>query len=211
MKWTLASLWGLLIGGAALWVLVGSVSYWVARGWLPNDAADWVQAIGSVVAIVSTGLFFVLDKRHQNSIRRKEDDLLLMKTVAVAKHAGKLGLILIEELRSQSPNRLELERTALSVRRYIDYMQQVTLDRMPGVKGTLAWLELQHCLFDLVESTVLASAGVKNEYEQKLLALFDKCINRAVARLVVDAAVSLSALKVEAEQLAEVFLKEDSN
>lgn len=183
----------------------------MVQGWLPNNAADWVQAIGSIVAIVATGLFFVLDKRHQNLIRREQDHLLLMKTVAVAKHAGKLGLILIEELHRQSPSKLELERTALSVRRYINYMQQVTLDRMPGVRGTLAWLELQHCLFDLVESTVVAGAGEKTEYEQKLLVLLDKCINRAVARLVVDAAISLPALKVEAEELAEIFLKKDSN
>jgi len=34
------------------WLLVGSVAYWVRKGWLPADSAGWAQAIGAFVAIV---------------------------------------------------------------------------------------------------------------------------------------------------------------
>ncbi|WP_162945851.1 hypothetical protein [Pseudomonas sp. DY-1] len=36
-----------------MWLLVGSVAYWVRHGWLPNDVAAWVQAFGSIGAILA--------------------------------------------------------------------------------------------------------------------------------------------------------------
>jgi len=54
---TLLALWIFLIGGAGVWLLVGSVGYWIKLNWWPADAAVWVQAVGTVVAIfVSIGL-----------------------------------------------------------------------------------------------------------------------------------------------------------
>lgn len=45
------ALWYLMFGAAAFWLLAGSIAYWVKLEWLPKDASDWVQAVGSVVAI----------------------------------------------------------------------------------------------------------------------------------------------------------------
>ena len=50
---TLWAIWLVLFGGAVLWLLVGSVAYWVLHGWLPEAAAGWVQAIGSVLALMA--------------------------------------------------------------------------------------------------------------------------------------------------------------
>lgn len=51
IEWSLWALWGLLLGGAVLWLLVGSVAYWVRWGWLPADTSGWVQALGTLGAI----------------------------------------------------------------------------------------------------------------------------------------------------------------
>lgn len=49
---TIWAIWWLVVGGAGLWVIVGSIGYFNKTGWLPSEAAGWAQAIGAGVAIV---------------------------------------------------------------------------------------------------------------------------------------------------------------
>ncbi|NIL19745.1 hypothetical protein [Pseudomonas sp. AN3A02] len=56
-------IWGLIVGGAGLWVIVGSIGYFGKEGWLPNDTAGWVQAIGAIVAI---GIAIWIPYRQRN-------------------------------------------------------------------------------------------------------------------------------------------------
>jgi hypothetical protein len=51
-QYSVWALWTLLVLSSVLWLLVGSVAYWVRNGWLPADSAGWAQAIGAFVAIV---------------------------------------------------------------------------------------------------------------------------------------------------------------
>lgn len=51
ITWSMWALWWFIVGGAGVWLLVGSVAYWVKHGWLPPDTSGWVQAIGSIGAI----------------------------------------------------------------------------------------------------------------------------------------------------------------
>jgi hypothetical protein len=63
-------LWAVLVMGAVLWLLVGSVAYWVRDGWLPADSAGWAQAIGAFVAIVvAIALPYFQSRQQQADLR----------------------------------------------------------------------------------------------------------------------------------------------
>ena len=70
---TIWALWLLVFGGAGLWVVVGSIGFFSKNGWLPTDAAAWVQAIGSVVAILVAALIASGDRSFtKKNIRARE-------------------------------------------------------------------------------------------------------------------------------------------
>ncbi|PAA14433.1 hypothetical protein [Pseudomonas fragi] len=50
---TVWAVWLLIVGGAGLWVVVGSIGYFIKEGWLTSDASGWVQAVGSIAAILA--------------------------------------------------------------------------------------------------------------------------------------------------------------
>lgn len=62
---TLLALWVAVGIGAGLWLLVGSVAYWVRHGWLPPDTAGWVQALGGLLAVAVAVAVPAWQKRHE--------------------------------------------------------------------------------------------------------------------------------------------------
>jgi uncharacterized membrane protein YuzA (DUF378 family) len=69
-RYSIWLLWGLMAIGAILWLLVGSVAYWVRDGWLPADSAGWVQAIGAFIAIaVAIALPYFQSRQQQTESR----------------------------------------------------------------------------------------------------------------------------------------------
>lgn len=71
--WSIWALWWVLIVGATGWLLVGSVAYFVKHQWLPADTAGWVQAFGSVAAILaSIWIANAKDRRDEKAVREKE-------------------------------------------------------------------------------------------------------------------------------------------
>lgn len=89
-RYTILTLWALLILSSVLWVLVGSVSYWVRTGWLPADSAGWAQAIGAFVAIVVAVALPYFQSRQQqiqrDSFEQRERLDGLNATSALAAH-----------------------------------------------------------------------------------------------------------------------------
>lgn len=77
LAWVLALLvWLPLIGGAALWLLVGSVAYWVKHAWLPANTEGWVQAIGSLLAlVVAIGIPLTLKLQERATEREAKKQL----------------------------------------------------------------------------------------------------------------------------------------
>lgn len=55
----------LLAAGSTLWLLVGSVAYWVKHGWLPADTSGWVQALGALLAVAVAIAVPAWQKRHE--------------------------------------------------------------------------------------------------------------------------------------------------
>lgn len=74
------ALWWLMFGGAGLWLLVGSVAYWVKHGWLPPDTAGWVQAVGSVLAL-AVAVSVPVWQRYRTE-QDKSEALVLQRKVA---------------------------------------------------------------------------------------------------------------------------------
>lgn len=71
-EWATMLLFWLIAFGAVLWLLVGSVAYWVKRGWLPADTAGWAQALGGVLAVAVAIAVPAWQKRHE--IQRADQD-----------------------------------------------------------------------------------------------------------------------------------------
>jgi hypothetical protein len=67
---SLWAMWYLMFGAAAFWLLAGSVGYWVKYGWLPKDTSGWVQAVGSMLAIVVAVIVPAIMKRHETRRRQ---------------------------------------------------------------------------------------------------------------------------------------------
>lgn len=72
VEWTLWMLWVLIFGGALWWVLIGSIVLWVGRSGGPPETtvADWVQAIGSIGAILGA----VWAAWHTASSQRRQSE-----------------------------------------------------------------------------------------------------------------------------------------
>lgn len=71
-QYSIWMLWALIALGSTLWLLVGSVAYWVRNEWLPADSAGWAQAIGAFVAIVVAIALPYLQSRQQRNDRAEE-------------------------------------------------------------------------------------------------------------------------------------------
>ncbi|MBT1262536.1 hypothetical protein KHP07_19380 [Pseudomonas sp. VS40] len=71
-QYTIWTIWILLVAGSTLWLLVGSVAYWVRNGWLPADSAGWAQAIGAFVAIIVAIALPYFQSRQQRNDRAEE-------------------------------------------------------------------------------------------------------------------------------------------
>ncbi|MEW5666247.1 hypothetical protein AB1288_07915 [Pseudomonas putida] len=69
---TLLAMWWLTVGGAGLWVVVGSVGYFVRSGWLPSEVSSWVQAIGSIAAILAAIFIASHDSRVRKTAEAEE-------------------------------------------------------------------------------------------------------------------------------------------
>lgn len=65
---------GLLIAmGSVLWILVGSVAYWVKNGWLPADTSGWVQALGGLLAVAVAIAVPAWQKNHEVKLANLDD------------------------------------------------------------------------------------------------------------------------------------------
>lgn len=66
------AMWVILVLSALVWVLVGSVAYWVKRGWLPPDSSGWAQAIGGLLAVLVAVGAPLYQNYHQQKVRKEE-------------------------------------------------------------------------------------------------------------------------------------------
>lgn len=97
MRWkkfidpTLWAIWGLVVGGAGLWAIVGSIGYFNKNGWLPSEAAGWAQAVGAGLAIIAAS--FIPIWHSDVATRRKQKNLLGVMRVLSDEALEKLWLL----------------------------------------------------------------------------------------------------------------------
>jgi len=97
MKWgkflepTLWAIWWLVVGGAAFWVIVGSIGFFSRNGWLPNEAAGWAQAVGAGVAVVTAA--FIPMWHAKVATRERQKNLLGVMRVLADQALEKIWLL----------------------------------------------------------------------------------------------------------------------
>lgn len=78
------AIWWLLVGGSALWLLAGTVAYWVKHGWLPPDTSGWVQAFGSIGAVLVAILVTSREGRQRERERKRREFNYLIRVLPLA-------------------------------------------------------------------------------------------------------------------------------
>ncbi|WP_445672656.1 hypothetical protein [Pseudomonas inefficax] len=91
---TVWAMWAIVVGGAFLWVVVGSIGYFVKESWLPNDTSGWVQAIGAIVAI-GIAIWVPYNQRRQEAQERSDakSELEVSRTDQLLSLANELEMI----------------------------------------------------------------------------------------------------------------------
>lgn len=77
--YTIWAIWGVLVFGSAIWLVIGSLKTW---GSLDGSAAAWVQAFGSMIAIVAAGAFPL----WHEAVRSKSEARRLGQLLAAASY-----------------------------------------------------------------------------------------------------------------------------
>lgn len=105
-RWSLLSLWALIIISSASWILAGSVAYWVKRGWLPPDSSGWAQALGGLLAVavaISVPYYQNLQQRRERRERENQERLDGVRAArALVEHVLALHKRIFTELRASS-------------------------------------------------------------------------------------------------------------
>lgn len=91
---TLWALWWLLVGGAGLWVVAGSIGYFSKLDWLPNESAGWAQALGSVAALF-VAIFIARGDRSftKSTIRAREKVVIRAVEECCVEALGAIGTL----------------------------------------------------------------------------------------------------------------------
>lgn len=149
---TLTTIWVvwlfLAIGalGGALFVLLDAFD-------AKRDAAAWVQAVGSVVAILIA--VWVANKQSQERIEtlRSQNNELLKKIYGVAKYAAQVSANTFFYLGQEQPED-EIVRKFLGALRDCETLsREVSFVQVPLSEVALGWLELRHAISDIREHT----------------------------------------------------------
>ena len=85
LEMTLWAIWWLVVGSAGVWVLVGSIGYFNKFGWIPENVAYWIQAVGSVLAILVA--IYIARSADFKSEEEAQKKLRIMK-LAITNIAG---------------------------------------------------------------------------------------------------------------------------
>lgn len=87
IEMSLWSLWSLLIGSAVLWLLYGAAAYWGDRGVELPDVAGWIQAFGSIGAILAAAYIASEDRRSERLRDKKKEAVICLALLYQAEEA----------------------------------------------------------------------------------------------------------------------------
>ena len=153
-------IWGLVVGGAGLWVIVGSIGYFGKEGWLPDDTAGWVQAIGSIGAILAAIWISGGERRHREKIEKDWRRDSISRGVEASEYARKIVQNTIGLFECESLPRVEIPRFLGVVEAAAVRVKEVSVS--PGVDSEL----LGH-LYE-VRNALVDVKGLIEQFERSL-------------------------------------------
>lgn len=147
-EWSIWALWWLLFGGAGLWLLVGSVAYWVKHDWLPNDTAVWVQALGSVLTILVAAWAAIYSASRQQAAQDEAiNDRVAVLSTALEESARRAlrwnsSLIEIFERDLMITNRGDFETLIGNLESEREQIQSIRISELPKPEMIKPFLKL---------------------------------------------------------------------
>lgn len=134
--------WGFLAIGALGWALFVVLGFFGVE----RDAAAWVQAIGSIAAVMLAAWV----ANHQTAMtlqfRRDADAEALKKIVAIAKYAGKVSERCQIYVSLGDSERPHMERFLTKLEECAFLLRSVSYMQIPLAEVALGWIELRHAL-----------------------------------------------------------------
>jgi len=132
---TVWAIWWLIVGGAGLWVIVGSIGFFVKEGWLPNDTSGWVQAIGSIGAILVAIWISGGERRHKAIIEKAASRDALARAIDASEHAKTTAQNCVGLFSSNSVQRGEMPRHLAAVEHAANRVKEISAG--PGMDSEL--------------------------------------------------------------------------
>ncbi|WP_330114893.1 hypothetical protein SA496_01095 [Pseudomonas sp. JS3066] len=169
-----------LLAGLFLSPLAGGIIWWVlSLPWNSANAPAWVQAVGSVGAVLVAMLVASRHSAQQIRLVREQEAEMLKKVVAIAKHTGNLTMASLDVLENKYGEfaGLDIVSKALDNSDYL--LRQVSFDRIPQSEAALGWVELRHAANDVRRAVELAEHAPESFEEQDYHEAAEAC-QRAV-------------------------------
>ncbi|MCO7626434.1 hypothetical protein NJC08_08415 [Pseudomonas fluorescens] len=132
--------------GGALFVLLDAFD-------AKKDAAAWVQAVGSVAAILIA--IWMANKQSQERIEivRKQENELLKKIYGVAKYAAQVSVNTFVYINQEHPEAAIVRKFLGALRECEILSREVSFTQVPLSEVALGWLELRHAISDVRDHT----------------------------------------------------------
>ncbi|MFJ7884568.1 hypothetical protein ACIQYF_13910 [Pseudomonas sp. NPDC096917] len=160
---TLWAVWGLLVGGAALWVAVGSIGFFSKSGWLPSDSSGWIQAMGSVVAIFVAIYIASSESRRLKKERTEHERVLISGLISMTHNAA----LAVERLHANiSPNSRSAEDVAYVESSLASFMS-IDLLKLPSEKTLIEVLKVRSTLEVALQKESLCHGLIDQESAKK--------------------------------------------
>lgn len=146
--------WGALVVFGVWTFLVAGVGIWVILLVLKStnqlkDAAAWVQAIGSIAAILIA--VWVPYKQNEDRILAEQgrDEEQVHKILGVARYAAQVSLNADAYLNSASPKPAYVSKFVVSLDGWETLCRTVNFHEIPNVEVALGWVELTNAVRDV--------------------------------------------------------------
>lgn len=148
---TIWIVWLFLAIGSMGWALFVLLDAFDAK----KDAAAWVQAVGSVLAIIVAIAVANAQTQRAYSAAKQAEKELLDKLFVVAKFVADVSNNAYEYLRKNSGDGRMVSKFEVSLRDCDYLMREVQFNEVPRAEAAIGWLELRTAVRDVLHGIQL--------------------------------------------------------
>lgn len=157
-------IWGFLGTGVVGWALFVVLEAFDSK----RDAAAWVQAVGSVLAIIAAIAVANESNRRAAQVARRAESQLLDKLTSVAAYVAAISQNAYTELRHGSSDRRTVERFEVSLRDCDYLLKEIPFSQIPGAEAAIAWLELRGAVQDVLQDVRTVKSTAQGQLELRV-------------------------------------------